>query len=391
MRMEQVYTLLNTVTQEVTGQSGLVKEDLSNVVEVGETIENFEHGVDNFVRSLIDHIGKVVFVDRLYRGRMPSVLMDGWEYGSILEKIRMDLPTAQENKTWELQNNVSYDPHVFKKPNVSAKFFNDRVTFEVQMSITRRQVKSAFSTATQLNGFMSMIQTQIANSITVKTDALIARVINAAIGETLYSSFPSGTYTGVSGVRAVNLLKLYQDTLPEGESEVTAQEAIFDPAFIRFSTFMMKNYISRLQSMSVLFNNGGTHKFTSLDRLHFVMLEQFRSAAEVYLYDGLNQFNTESLRLPEYTESVPYWQGSGTAFDFGDTSKINITTPSGHDIVASGIVAVMFDRDTLGVANLDKYVESIYNPSASFWNEWHKTDMGLFYDSDENFVVFYIA
>ena len=391
MNMEQVYGLVNTITEELTGESGLVQEDLQNIVQIGQTIENLEHGLDNFVRSLIDHVGRVVFVDRVYAGRLPSLLRDGWEWGSILEKIRMDLPEAQENQTWDLVHNRSYDPNVFKRPNVTAKFFNDRVTFEVQISITRRQVKSAFSSATQMNGLISMIHTQVENTLTVKTDGLIARVINAAIGETLYSEFPSGTYTDVSGVRAVNLLKLYLDTLPEGETEITAEEAIFDPAFIRFATYTIKNYVARLSSMSTLFNNGGTHKFTPRDRMHLVMLEQFRSSAEVYLYDGVNQFNTENIRLPEFTESVPYWQGSGTGFDFGDTSKINIVTPNNHAVTADGIIAVMFDHDAVGVANLDKYVETDYNAPASFWNEWHKTDMGLFYDADENFVVFYIA
>lgn len=391
MKVEQVYTILNTITKEILGETVIVAEDLSNIVDVGVAFENMNNGYDNYVKSLIDHIGKVVFVDRVYAGRMPSVIMDGWEYGSILEKIRMDLPEARENETWSLTDGTSYDPNVFRKPVISAKFFNDRVTFEVQISITKKQVKSAFSSATQMNGLMSMIYTQVENSLTIKTDALIGRVINAAIGETLYSEFPTGTYAGVSGVRAVNLLKLYNDTLPEGETEVTASEAIFDPAFIRFASYTIKNYVSRLRTMSRLFNIGGTNKFTPADKLHLVMLEQFQSAAEVYLYDGLNQFKDSSLRFPANAETVPYWQGSGKTFDFADTSKIMIKTPSNHDITASGIIAVMFDRDAVGVANLDKYTDSIYNPVASFWNEWHKVDMGLFYDSDENFVVFYIA
>ena len=88
MKMTQVYEILNAITSEILGDSIIVAEDLSNIVDVGKAYENMENGLDNFVRALNDQIGRVVFVDRVYRGRVPSVLMDGWEYGSIMEKIR---------------------------------------------------------------------------------------------------------------------------------------------------------------------------------------------------------------------------------------------------------------------------------------------------------------
>ena len=89
MKMEQVYGILNTITNEILGDSVVVAEDLSNIVDVGRAYEDMENGLDNFVRALNDHIGRVVFVERVYRGRVPSVLMDGWEYGSIMGKLAL--------------------------------------------------------------------------------------------------------------------------------------------------------------------------------------------------------------------------------------------------------------------------------------------------------------
>jgi len=387
MRVEQVYAILNTITQEMLGDSIIVNEDLSNIVDVGRAFAN-AGSLDNYVRKLNDHIGKMVFVDRVYSGRAPSVLMDGWEYGSILEKVRGDLPDATENETWELQDGASYDPNIFTRPAVSVKFFNDRVTFEVPVSFTERQVKSAFSSAVQMNAFMSMIRTNVENSLTVKMDSLIMRTINAGIGETLHSEFPAGAYTGASGVRAVNLLWLYNQRFTQN---LTAAAAITDPAFIRYASYMIKNYVRRMQDMSRLFNIGGTAKFTPADRMHVVMLDEFKNAADVYLYDGLNQFNTENIRLPGSMETVAYWQGSGLAYGFADTSAINIKTPSGDTVSAGGIIGVIFDRDTLGVTNVDRRVTTNYNAKAEFYNEWHKRDAGYFLDLDENFVVFYLA
>lgn len=387
MTMTQVYEILNTITQEMLGESVIVAEDLSNIIDIGKAYEN-AGSLDNYVRRLNDHIGKMVFVDRVYSGRAPSVLMDGWEYGSILEKVRGELPDATENETWELQNGQSYDPNVFYKPDVSVKFFNDRVTFEVPVSFTERQVKSAFSSAVQMNAFMSMIRTNVENSLTVKVDSLIMRTINAGIGETLHDEFTNGVYTGRSGVKAVNLLYLYNSKY---SLSLTAANAITDPAFIRFASYMIKNYIRRMQDMSKLFNVGGTAKFTPADRMHVVMLDEFKNAADVYLYDGLNQFNTENIRLPANMETVSYWQGSGLSYDFADTSKINIKTPSGDNVTATGVLGVIFDRDTLGVTNVDSRVTTNYNPKAEFFNEWHKRDAGYFLDLDENFVLFYVA
>ena len=387
MTMEQVYTLLNTITGEILGDTAVVAEDLSNVVDIGQAFEDAA-GLDNYVRSLVDHIGKVVFVDRIYNGRAPSVLMDGWEFGSILEKIRVVMPSASENASWQLTDGQDYPTNIFHAPTVSAKFFNDRVTYEVKMSFTEKQVKSSFSSAMQLNGFMSMIYSAINNSMTVKNDALIMRTINAAIGETLHAEYATGVYSASSGTRAVNLLYLYNQKFNQ---TLTPAVAITDANFIRFASFIIKNYMRRMQGMSKLFNIEGTEKFTPADRMHVVMLDEFKNAAEVYLYDGLNQFNTEGIKLPASVETVDYWQGSGLAYAFADTSAINITTPSGDEVTASGILGVIFDRDALGVANIDRRVRSHYVESAEFWNEWHKADAQYFLDLSENIVVFFVA
>ena len=385
MKVEQIYNLINTVTTENLGESIIVSEDLSNLVDVGKEFEN-SVGLDNFVRSLVDHVGRMVFVDRVYGGRAPSVLVDGWEYGSILEKISVALPEAQENEVWDLQDGQSYDPNVFKKPNVTAKFFNDRITFDIQLSITTKQVKSAFDSVNQMNAFASMLYTSVNNSATIKTDALIMRAINNMIGDTLYSEFPSGTYTG-TGVRAVNLLKLYNDTLPDSATPLTKADFMHSPDAIRHSIYVFKNYIDRIKVMSTLFNMGGQSRFTPDDRLHIVMLSEFANSADVFLQS--DTFNEEYTALPRAERTV-YWQGSGVDYDFESTSALKITTSSGHTIDTDGIIAVMFDRDALGVANVDRYVTSNYNAKADFTNNFYHFTQGLWNDQNENFLVFYV-
>lgn len=384
MEVNQIYEIMNAVTGEILGDSALVQEDLSNIVDVGVAIFNAS-AIDNYVRSLVNHIGRVIFVNRPYSGNVPSVLMDGWEYGSVLEKITAELPEATENESWELTDGQSYDPNIFYKPTVSAKFFNKRVTFEIPMSFTERQVKESFSNAVQLNGFLSMLYNAVDKSMTVKVDALVMRTINNMIGETINAEYGAAALSSKSTVKAVNLLYLYNQRYSQ---TLTAANALTDPDFIRFASFEMGVMTSRLSKISNLFNIGGKDRFTPSDMLHVVMLADFKKAASVFLQS--DTFHESMVALPN-SEEVPYWQGSGQNYGFSDITALNIKTASGATISASGILAVMFDRDSLGVTNLDRRVTTNYNPKGEFFNNWYKFDAGYFNDTNENFVVFFVA
>lgn len=397
MDVKQIYTIINEVSGEVLGKTDIVKEDLTGVVDLGTEVFN-QSAVDNYVKSLVNHIGKVIFVNRPYAGKVSSVLMDAWEFGSVLEKISADVPEAEENDTWNLTNGKSYDQDVFHKPTVTAKFFNSKVTFEVPVSITERQVKESFSNAAQLNGFISMIYAAVEKSMTIKADALIMRTINNMIAETVladakaFGATAAGDMTGAdlskaSTARCVNLLKLYNDKTG-ASTKLTAAKAITDPDFIRFASYVMGTYADRLQSISTVFNVGGKERFTPKDMLHVVLLSDFAKAAQTYLYS--DTFNRGDVLLPQ-AETVPFWQGSGKNYEFASTGNIKINESGGKAVEISGVLGVMFDRDALGVCNLDRRVTTNYNAKAEFFNNYYKFDAGYFNDTNENFVVFFIA
>lgn len=385
MKVNQIYGILNDITNEVVGNSVVLQEDLSNIVDIGTAIFDAT-STDRFVKTLVDHIGKVVMVDRVYTGRSPSVLMDGWEYGAVLEKITCNtLPTAVENESWELEDGQTYNQDQFYKPSVTAKFFNKRTTFEIDISVTDLQVRSAFSSPTQLNAFFSMIETNVQNSMTVKNDALIMRTINGFTGDTIYNDY-NGTGLGTkSGTRAINLLYLYNQT---ADVKLTAANCLQNAEFLKFAAKTMFDKVEQLANMSTLFNIGKLPRFTPRDRLHVVMHSQFVNAADFYLQSST--FHEQYTELP-YHDTVAYWQGTGTAFDFADASKIDVVTPSNNTVQASGILAVMFDRDALGVTNMNPRVTSHYNAKAEFTSMYHKRDAGYFNDYNENFIVFFVA
>lgn len=392
MDIKQIASIVNGMTTELLGEGAIQTEDLTNVVDMGTAIfDNTSY--DKFVRSLIDHIGRVKFVDRKYNGATMSLLRDSWEYGAVMEKItETELPEAVENEAWNLVDGASYDNQVFTKPSVAAKFYNKRTTFEVDRSIADIQARSAFSSPNQLNAFISMLFNGIDKSIALKLEGLSERVINNMIAKTFAAEFPSvdnNTYSGMTGVKAVNLLYTYNQTFSKS---LTAANCLYDLDFLKWAAMQIKRYSVRMTKMSSLFNIGGLPRFTPTDLQHVVLHGDFATAAQMYLQS--DTFHDEFVTMPKYVE-VPFWQGSGTDYGFTSTGKINATieleSGSTKTLTASGILGVIFDHEACGICCDDRRVDTAYNPKGNFTNYFYKQTANYFGDSNESFVVFYVA
>ena len=385
MEVKQIYEYVNEAQKEVLGEESVLKEDFSNLVDIGEAVLN-ANKYDAYVKALVNRIGKTIFVARVYRGRAPKVLMDAWEFGSVLQKISGDLPEASENESWELEHGSSYDQDIFYKPTVEAKFYNSKVTFEIDMSFTELQVKQSFISAQEMNTFLSMLFNEVDKSLTVKIDALIMRTVDSLIAESVHAQYGSSALTGVGGTKAVNLLALYKSEV-DSQSTLTASTCLFDKDFLRFASAKIMLYSNRLEVMSRLFNVGGKARFTPKDLQRIVMLDVFVTQSATYL--DSDTFHNELVKLPN-ADVVAYWQGSGTGYAFGDVSKIYCKTPSGDDVTVDGVLCVIFDRDACGVANTERRVTTHYNAKAEFYNNFYKHDASYFIDLNENAVVFFV-
>ena len=378
MKVTQIKDLVNNSLKEVNGSSVLLKEDLSNVVDIGKELLNNDD-IDNFVKKLVDRVGKTVFNDRVYQGSAPSVLMDAWEYGSVVEKIDADLPKVEQNDSWDLQDGKSYDQDIFYQPKVSAKFFNSKVTFDIPMSFTKAQVESAFSSATELNSFISMLMVKTQNAMTVNLDGLIMKTIN---------NFTASVINAKKGMQVVNLLDLYNKT---SQTKVTVDNALTSPDFIKFANLTINTYRDRLTKMSTLFNEAGLNKFTPVDNQHLVILSDLASASKVYLES--DTYNQDNVKINNY-DTVPYWQGSGTTYNFKDTSKIDVAIKDGtqtKEVIQTGILGVLFDTSALGVSCQNPRTTTAVNARAEFYTNFNKYDAMYYNDLNENFVVFMIA
>ena len=377
MKITQVYTLVNGATQEVLGESALVKEDLSDVVSVGEQIANMNL-YDKFVGALLNRIAKSIFSIRAYTGRVPSVLMDSWEFGSIVQKVHMKLPDAEENESWELVDGATYEENQFYKPQVFVKLWNHKTTFEIPLSIAEEQLKQSFTSASEMARFVAMLYQGIENSMTLKFDALVMRTINNFIGATLQD--------GTDGVTKIHLVTEWNSV---SGASLTSATALYNKDFLRYVAFRMKQIATRLSVYSTLFNLGGAQKHTPRDMLRIVLHETVDAGVSAFLQS--DTFHEELVKLPQ-ADVVPFWQGSGTSFALADTTKINVsildTSGAKQDVEEDYIIGVMFDRDALGVTGFNRRTPSKYVAKAEFYNYWYKEDAGYFNDYNENFVVF---
>ena len=380
MKVTQIKDLVNNSLKESVGTSALLNEDLSNVVDIGKEIfSQDDNTIDNFVHKLVDRVGLTVFNNRVYQGSAPSILASSWEYGSVLEKVDAEPMDAEENDSWNLQNGKSYDPNIFYQPKVTAKFFNSKVTFDIPLSFTQNQVKSAFNSAAELNGFMSMLMTTVTNSMTVNLDNLIMRTINNMTAQTINSK---------KGLTVVNLLTGYN---AQSGQTITSAKALSDKDFIRYANLVINTYKDRIAKISTLFNQGGKKRFTPADAQHLVLLSDFASASKVYLES--DTIHNDNVQLSNY-ETVPYWQGSGTDYGFTSISSIDVAIKDGSatkEVKASGILGVLFDTNATMVSCSNQRVTTNYNPKAEFYTNFTKYDASYLNDLNENYIVFMIS
>ena len=397
MRITQLTDVLNGtlnttgIIDQVTGEAAVAKEDLSNIVDIGKAVLEYTgqstDNFDSFMRNLIDQVGKITIVNRTYVSQAPNILKDSWEYGSIMQKVRVSVPDVRDNASWDLFNypktsggDAYPDPFELSKPSVTAKFYNSKNTYEIPITLADYQLKEAFQSASQFGAFIAAIENRIRMKQTLCNDGLIMATIDNLIGLTLNGN----------GGKTVNLLTAYNTIAP---STITADKALSDTEFLRFAAMTIAKYKKYVAQASAKYNAGNYLTFTPADKLKFIANTEFAKAMDAYLY--ADTYHNEFVELNGYNE-VPFWQGSGTAD--GDRLTVDVVvsyiTEQGATATASvkntGVLAVMFDDEAAAVCNENYRTTSIYNPRGEYTNYFYKYDAMFMNDVEENCIVFTI-
>lgn len=382
MEVKQIATVINGMANEMLGKENIVAEDLSNIVDAGKEFDDIisdDKGLEQAIKSLIDHVGRVIVVNRTYRPGGLGIERDAWEYGGILEKINIEMPEAAENETWNLTAGETYDDIlVYTPPSASAKFYDKMTTFSIPMSFAARKVwRTAFSNAEQMGAFIAGVENMIATAISYYKEILERRTVNNLIAG-------AGT--------VVNLLSLYNQA-HAGDTPLDADLAIRNPDFLRFAAFTVKQYSGYLSEPSTSFNAGGWVKHTPLEYQHFVTLSMFSAGIETYLQ--ADTYHDDFVKLIRHRD-VAAWQGvkgNGTGTRTFQALSAVVAKPDGGNSVVTrqGVVGVLFDRDAAAVCNEDYRVTSFFNAGNETIKNYYKWDARYLNDFNENVVVFVIA
>lgn len=391
MKITQLTDILNGTLQttgiidQVTGEKAVANEDLSNIVDIGKTVLDYtgqsNDNFDSFMRSLIDQVGKITIGNRTYVSQAPNILKDSWEYGSIMQKVRVSVPEVRDNASWDLfnypkQNEAYPDPFELSKPGATAKFYNSKNTYEIPITLADYQLKEAFQSASQFGAFIAAIENRIRMKQTLCNDGLIMATIDNLVGLTL-----SG-----NGGKTINLLTAYNAIAP---TTITADKALTNTEFLRFAAMTIAKYKKYVAQASAKYNAGNYITFTPADKLKFIANTEFAKAMDAYLY--ADTYHNEFVELNGYSE-VPFWQGSGIAD--GDRLTIDVSVDVNGTATAvknTGVLAVMFDDEAAAVCNENYRTTSIYNPRGEYTNYFYKYDAMFMNDVEENCIVFTIS
>lgn len=398
MNYKQIGEVLNDVFKDVLGQAEItVAEDLSNFVEVGKTITgsvDFTDKVDNYVKSLIDRVGKVVFRENKVAVSHLPIYKDSWEYGSICEKIRVEAPPTQEiDYTFDLAHYTGED--VFKPvlPTASAKFFNNSTTFTLKITLPKKQVKSAFTSASEVSRFISLIENSIKQKLAIDLLALEYRTeANLIVEKFKYGNNHS-------------LVNLYEEWLRDDPMAVTVagnfhscKDAITNPQFLRYANMRIGMYRDFIKKPSVLYadSDGAFYNTTADSQQTMLLLTDFDKALDTYLY-SMNRHN-DFVKLDGYS-SVPYWMSGGESDSYDKRSTINAIPASEGDksvadrkaILLNNIIGILHDERASAVMCEHRDTESINVPDARAINYWYFADANYVNDTEENVLVFFIS
>lgn len=390
MKVKQISTMLNDVFGEILGE-GLVAENLSNIVSVGTVITSsstFGDNFENYAGAIVDKVGKTVFADRVYRAKDLGIWRDSWEYGSVLEKIRCDVGDYEDNCEWDLtkagQTGLDYNENIanhieemfkFYPANTQAKYFNDKVTFKTVISITRKQLKSAFDSASAMARFIGMIENRIMSKMEIAKDQLQRRALVNLIAHNVKR--------GAGSAKVVDLKAAFEAA--GGATIANFNAALKDPDFLRFTAKRMTMDRQFMSEPSKVYNNGTFYTHTPVEDSRLIVLADLDAGLKFNLYG--DTYNEEFVKLDNY-KTLPFWQGTSNTMGVDVRSTIKVVDTDADSVTQSGIIGVLFDKDAVAACNEDPEVRSQYNADGNFTNYFYTYDCSYYNDFDENSIVY---
>lgn len=372
MDTNQIYEIVNAVCEETMGESALVATDTASLVAMGNAVLSSSTNTEAFIDTLVQRIGRTMISYRPYKSKLGLMAVSDMTMGAIMQKIKVQMPTAVEDVTTQLIDGQSIDQYIISKPKATQKLFVKRTPYTFYVTIQKKWLREAFTSESAMGSFIAAIYGEVENKLELSQENL-ARLCMANFMATI------STDTN----RVVNLVSDYNTAT--GESVPTGADAMLDEAFLRYSLGRMNNIAKKMETMSVLYNDGTETRHTPAADQRFVSLVDFQTALETQVQWAA--FNERYVQKQNGIE-VPYWQAAKSPFDIdliieGDDAEQEEST------TLENIVAFIHDRDALGTYRKEVEVATTpLNARGLYTNQfWHMNDL-YFNDISENGIIF---
>ena len=372
MDTNQIYSIVNAVCKETMGETALVATDTASLVAMGDAVLSSSSNTEAFIDTLVQRIGRTMISYRPYKSKLGLMAVSDMTMGAIMQKIKVQMPQAVEDVTTQLIDGQSIDQYIISKPKATQKLFVKRTPYTFYVTIQRKWLREAFTSESAMGSFIAAIYGEVENKLELSQENL-ARLC--------MGNFMATISTDTN--RVINLVTDYN--LATSESVPTGEDAMLNEQFLRYALGRMNNIAKKMETMSVLYNDGTETRHTPAADQRFVSLIDFQTALETQVQ--WEAFNERYVKGQSGIE-VPYWQAAKSPFDIdliieGDDGEQEEST------TLENIVAFIHDRDALGTYRKEVEVATTpLNARGMYTNQfWHMNDL-YFNDISENGIIF---
>ena len=306
MNTNQIYTIVNSAVDQAIGDSGIVAIDTQSLVSLGNVVLDSSTNTEAFLNTLAQRIGRTIYRFRAYDNKFKDMVLNDFEFGTILQKIRVEMPVAEADQMYTLTDGQSIDHYVVSKPKAHQKLFVTRTPYRFKITIQRDTLKEAFLSSEAMGSFIALVFGEVRNAIELALESLGRLTLSAAISE---------------ASKATQVINLVTDYNTETGSTLTAATALYNADFLRYAIYRINNIIDMIQDMSVLYCGGSLPTFTNKENMKARILSAFQRRLETVVEYAA--FHEQFTSVDGQYSTINYWQSEQTP------SSIDITTDSG--------------------------------------------------------------
>lgn len=369
MAVKQIYDIVNSVNKQTMGLTALTVVDEQGLISLGQTVLTTNGLADTWLNSLAQRIGRTIISFREYKSKYSDMVLDSLQWGNIVQKIKVSMPEATEDESYTLVDGESVDMYKVANPKVTQSFFTNETPYQFYVTIKRTQLEEAFTSELSMSGFIGAIYGEVQNAIELSLESLARNCINNFIGEK------------INKTKEINLLAMYNN---ETNKTLTVKTCLHDKEFLAYCVSRINLYSKYMENMSTEYNDGTQTRHTPKSLQHLRVLEDFESRLETVVQ--YQAFRDNYVKLNNY-HTTSFWQS------IKNPDEINVKVASdGTAVSYSGILAVLYDRDALGLYKKDSWNSTTpFNSAGGYYNTYYHHKELYFNDLSENFVVFVIA